>query len=114
MPDGFYSVHFSVPTFLGTREAGGVVVFLEGKIFGGDSSYSYEGSYSIERNKMLASVYGSPFNEYLQSIFVGLDSQSRIRLSGIFHAEGFALQAKYEGQDNAIAVRGKLISKIPT
>jgi hypothetical protein len=38
------------------RAMGGVAVFINGKILGGDTGYTYEGTYALQRNTVTALV----------------------------------------------------------
>jgi T3SS negative regulator,GrlR len=52
MIDGFWTVKFQ-----GTQGGGGgVAVFTNGKIFGGDSGYTYTGTYQESNNQVKAKV----------------------------------------------------------
>jgi hypothetical protein len=111
MPNGFYSVNFKLPDE--ETGGGGVVDLLNGKIYGGDTSYSYQGAYQISGAKLSASFYVSPFNEYLKSIFSDFEgTEDEIRLSGSFDATGFLLKGQLYGIEDSITVEGKWIAKV--
>ena len=52
MIDGFWTIKFQGPQF----SEGGVAVFMNGKIFGGDSGYTYTGTYEENNNQIKARV----------------------------------------------------------
>src|SRR5712692_724246 len=52
MLDGFWTVQFQGPQ----GRDGGVAVFTRGKIFGGDSGYTYIGAYEENNNEVKARV----------------------------------------------------------
>jgi hypothetical protein len=111
MLDGFYSVNFKLPDE--EDGGGGVVVLLNGKIYGGDTSYSYQGAYEIDGAVLTASIRVSPFNEFLKSIFSDFEeTEDEIKLSGSFDAEEFLLKGQLYGIEDSIIVEGKRIAKV--
>lgn len=54
MIDGLWSVHFGVPSqhSFGT----GVVIFNNGKVYGGDASYYYIGSYKLDTGNVYTNL----------------------------------------------------------
>jgi hypothetical protein len=111
MLDGFYSVNFKLPDE--EDGGGGVVVLLNGKIYGGDTSYSYQGAYEIDGAVLTASIRVSPFNEFLKSIFADFEeTEDEIKLSGSFDAEKFLLKGQLCGIEDSITVEGKRIAKV--
>jgi hypothetical protein len=74
MVNGFYSVNFKLPDE--EDSGGGVVFLLNGKIYGGDTSYSYQGEYKSDEAVLTAAIYVSPFNEFLKSIFSDFEESS--------------------------------------
>ena len=52
MVDGFWIVQYE-----GMKgNGGGVVMFIKGRVFGGDSGYTYIGSYRVQGNSVKANV----------------------------------------------------------
>jgi len=111
MMNGFYSVNFKLLEEI--EGSGGVVILFNGKIYGGDSSYSYQGTYLAEGALLTASIRVSPFNEFLKSIFSDFeDTNDEIQLSGKVDAKGFLLEGGLSGIEGSITVEGKWIAKI--
>ena len=81
MVNGFYSLNFKLPEEI--EGSGGVAILLNGKVYGGDSSNSYQGTYLAEGALLTASIRVFPFNEFLKSIFAAFeDTDDEIQLSG--------------------------------
>ena len=109
--NGFYSVNFKLPEEI--EGSGGVVILLDGKLYGGDSSYAYQGIYHADGTLLTASLRVSPFNEFLKSIFSAFeDTDDEIQLSGKVTSNGFLLGGRLEGIEGSITVEGKWIAKI--
>jgi hypothetical protein len=70
--DGLWTVEFGSSTGI---FGGGVAVFRDGKIWGGDATYYYIGEYSLSGNTLSATLRISPFIEGAESVFktVGKD-----------------------------------------
>ena len=111
MVDGFYSLNFKLPEEI--EGSGGVAILLDGKVYGGDSSYSYQGTYLAEAALFTASIRVAPFNEFSKSIFSAFeDTDDEIQLSGKVDAKGFLIEGRLNGIEGSIAVEGKWIAKI--
>jgi hypothetical protein len=109
MMNGFYSVNFKLPEEI--EGSGGVVILLNGKVYGGDSSYSYQGTYHVDGALLTASLRVSPFNEFLKSIFSAFeDTGDEIQLSGKVDAKGFLLEGRLSGIEGSITVEGRWIA----
>ena len=78
MIEALYGIEFFSNQF---SEGYGVVVLETGRIFGGDSSFVYVGSYTINNGKITASVRCTNDRKTLQTVFNGLDDYTLI-LSG--------------------------------
>jgi hypothetical protein len=111
MLNGFYSVNFKLPDE--DDGGGGVVVLLNGIVYGGDTSYSYQGTYSTEGTVLTATIHVVPFNEFLKSIFSDFEeTEDEIKLSGTFDTKGFSLKGQLYGIEDTITVDGKWIAKV--
>lgn len=89
MFEGIYSVQFSSPT---TRDNGtGTVIFTGGKVYGGDQSYYYKGSLTVEGNQVSGtlqvvrhrpgeSIFGPLTNFHLN--LAGTVSEGSVNLQG--------------------------------
>jgi hypothetical protein len=47
---------------------GGVAVFINGKILGGDTGYTYEGTYALRRNTVTALVRVTNFLAHVPNV----------------------------------------------
>jgi hypothetical protein len=61
---------------------GGVVVFREGKIMGGDNGYFYLGTYKLNGNTLQATINVEPFIEGIESAFKTLGQKFTLELVG--------------------------------
>ncbi len=75
--NGFYSVHFTGPTGPGD----GVVLLLDGNLYGGDSGYIYTGTYTLEGNALRAQVQVQQVVPGIPSVF-GAFGNLTLSLSG--------------------------------
>jgi len=82
--DGLLTAEF------GTRAgafAGGVAVFQEGKVLGGDSSYFYVGQYTLSERSFSATLRVAPFLSNAESIFGTLGKELKLDLVGSFESD---------------------------
>jgi hypothetical protein len=77
MIDGFWIITIEAPGGI----SGGVAVLLNGKIFGGDSGFSWIGSYSVHDRLIKARFQVSNFNPSIESIF-GYTNDYELHFSG--------------------------------
>lgn len=70
---------------------GGVVVFREGKILGGDSTYFYTGDYRLQGSTFSATLKISPFIEGAESVFKTSGRDLILDLVGSFTPQGTAI-----------------------
>ena len=70
--DGLWTAEFGSSTGI---FGGGVAVFRDGKIWGGDATYFYIGEYTVSGNTFKATLKISPFLDGAESVFktVGRD-----------------------------------------
>ena len=61
---------------------GGVAVFLDGRILGGDGDYYYIGEYSLHGNSFQATVRVFPFIEGAESVFKTVGRDLTLELQG--------------------------------
>lgn len=85
--DGLWTAEFgsSAGSF-----GGGIAVFQDGKISGGDGTYFYVGSYQIEGQVFRATLKVSPFIGGARSVF-NTTGPLTLKLSGSFTADGQAI-----------------------
>jgi hypothetical protein len=86
--DGLWTAEFgsSAGTF-----GGGVAVFQDGRILGGDGTYFYIGSYTLEGQHFQATLKSSPFIEGARSVFNTMGQDLTLKLDGSLTGEGQAL-----------------------
>ena len=86
--DGLWTVEFGSSTGL---FGGGVAVFRDGKILGGDGSYFYVGQFNLRGREFEATLTTSPFIEGAQSVFKTTGQNLTLELSGSLIDEGHAI-----------------------
>jgi len=64
--DGLWTAEFGSSTGI---FGGGVAVFRDGKILGGDATYYYIGEYTLKGDSLKATLRISPFIEGAESVF---------------------------------------------
>lgn len=86
--DGLWTVEF------GSNEGisgGGVVVFQNGKIVGGDATHFYLGEYTLDGSKLKATLKVSPFIAGAQSVFKTVGRDHILDLVGSLTSEEQAI-----------------------
>jgi len=107
-PNALYSLSFQLAELEG--QIGGVVSLIEGKIYGGDSSFSYQGTYCFENNGLTITLRVEAFNAGSDSIFSEFEETvDEMIFRGMVHSEGFALSAQVNGIEGSIGLVGKRI-----
>ena len=77
MVEGFWIVQYE-----GMKgNGGGVVVFIKGKIFGGDTGYTYTGSYQFDKNSLKANVMVRNFLADIPSV-LGVVGDFELNIAG--------------------------------
>lgn len=66
--------------------SGGVVVFVNGKVFGGDSGFTWVGSYAVSDKTIRGRVNVHNFDPAIQSVF-GVSGDYEMRFSGTIEGE---------------------------
>ena len=77
----------------------GVVVFTKGRILGGDHSYYYDGSTTLDGSKLQADIKVVRFNEAGMAIFGNLNSFN-LKVIGDIHANKMELHGHMVEQSN--------------
>jgi hypothetical protein len=80
MMDGLWTVEFGSSTGI---SGGGVAVFRDGKIWGGDSTYFYIGEYALSGTTFKATLSISPFIEGAESVFKTVGRDVTLDLEGL-------------------------------
>ena len=86
--DGLWTAEFGSNTGM---FGGGVAVFRDGKIMGGDGTYYYIGEYSLRGNAFEATLKVSPFIEGAESVFKTVGRDLTLDLVGSLTGEGRAI-----------------------
>lgn len=78
MVQGFWTLQFQGPQGLGT----GVAVFVNGKVFGGDTGYTYQGTYTENGNNITARIRVANFNPAVTSV-MGVVGNFDLEIAGV-------------------------------
>jgi len=81
MVDGLWTAEFGSSTGV---FGGGVAVFRDGKILGGDATYYYVGDYLVSGKEFKATLRVSPYMEGAQSVFGTVGKSLTLELEGSF------------------------------
>jgi hypothetical protein len=82
--DGLWTAEFGSSTGI---YGGGVAVFRDGKIMGGDGLYFYLGEYTISGNTLKATLKIFPFIEGAESVFKTVGRNLTLDLEGLLIGE---------------------------
>ncbi len=83
--EGFWTAEFGSSTGI---FGGGAVVFREGKLMGGDSTYYYTGEYAVSGNTFKATLRLSPFIEGAESVFKTVGRDLTLDIEGSLTPDG--------------------------
>jgi hypothetical protein len=112
MLDGLWSVQFYVPPSGSAVFGSGVVVFNNGSIRGGDSTYYYTGNYQITNGQFKANVsiihYSGPYNNVLGH---GI-KQTDVSLTGTPDSNDFEIFGSAPSLQQQVAVRLERLSNL--
>lgn len=86
--NGLWTVEFGSSTGM---FGGGVVVFQDGKLMGGDGGYYYLGTYELKGRALQATVEVAPFIEGYESVFKTVGRSFKLNLVGSLTDEGHAI-----------------------
>lgn len=101
MIDGFWILKILPPPVT----SGGVAVFINGKVFGGDSGFTWVGSYTVRDQLIKARVLVHHFDPDIQSI-LGLEGDYEMHLSGAVDGNCITGTAMVAGQpQHTLAIR---------
>src|SRR5437016_524087 len=87
MMEGLWTAEFGTSTGM---FGGGIAVFREGKVLGGDGTYFYIGEYKERGDTFVITLKISPFIEGAPSVFGTVGQELTLELSGISTADGKA------------------------
>lgn len=86
--DGLWTAEFGSSTGI---FGGGVAVFWDGNIWGGDATYYYIGEYTLSGDTLTATLRIFPFIEGAESVFKTLGRDLTLDLVGSLTGEGRAI-----------------------
>jgi hypothetical protein len=86
--DGLWTAEFGSSTGI---FGGGVAVFRDGKILGGDGFYYYIGEYSLHGTALHATIKLAPFIEGAESVFKTVGRNLTLDLVGSLTGDGQAI-----------------------
>lgn len=81
MLDGFWVMRIETPQYT----SGGVVIFINGKVFGGDNGFTWVGSYSQSGQILKGLVRIHNFDESVQSV-LGIPGDYDMHFAGTIEA----------------------------
>lgn len=110
MVEGFWIVQYE-----GMKgNGGGVAVFMKGKVFGGDTGYTYLGSYQIEGKSVKAQVYVRAFLPDIPSV-LGVAGDFDLEIEGQLEGEVIRGTGSLSNQEAAgIALKLTKRADLPT
>ena len=86
--NGLWTVEFGSSVGI---SGGGVAVFSNGKILGGDGGYYYTGNYEVRDQTFHAKLTVSPFISGMESVFRTIGRTVHLELSGTFSDDSHAI-----------------------
>ncbi len=91
--------------------SGGVLVFQNGTILGGDGGYFYTGEYSLTESDFKATILLSPFIDDFQSIFKTANQKLTLSLAGSLQPDGQVIAKGHPEEMNNLTFGVKFIKK---
>jgi hypothetical protein len=89
--EGFWTAAFQGPGGMG----GGVAIFRDGQVLGGDSAYRYQGTYELDGDQLRGTVQVTRFLQGVPSVFGNLPN--------------FVLQLQGRVANGSAEARGQLV-----
>jgi hypothetical protein len=102
MFDGLWTVEFMSTI---NRFGRGVVVLLNGRLFGGDAGYYYSGTYEIKGNKIEGLANVTRYDETHTSVFGNL-GQFKLKFSGEISSLHFSASASIIDKPDKLRLEG--------
>jgi hypothetical protein len=101
MVDGLWIVHFHGPEGVG----GGVVVLTKGRLLGGDSGFTYDGTYELKENLFTAKVSVKNFDSAVSNV-LGIPGNFDLLVEGKMQGDAInGTGALTKAPDSKIVVR---------
>jgi hypothetical protein len=86
--DGLWTAEFGTSAGM---FGGGVVVFQNGRVLGGDGTYYYVGDYKLTGNEFQATIKSSPFIKGAASVFKTVGHDLTLEITGSLVDEDHAI-----------------------
>jgi hypothetical protein len=90
--DGLWTAEFGSSVGV---SGGGVAVFQDGRVLGGDNAYLYVGSFKSSGTKFSATLQVSPFIDGVESVFRTIGKNLTLELTGELTSDGQAIAQGY-------------------
>jgi hypothetical protein len=90
--DGLWTAEFGSSVGI---SGGGVAVFQDGRVLGGDNAYLYTGSYKFSGRRFSATLRVSPFIDGAESVFRTVGKNLTLELTGELTSDGQAIAQGY-------------------
>jgi hypothetical protein len=90
---------------------GGVAVFRDGKVLGGDGTYYYIGEYTLKGSAFQATLKVSPFIPGAESVFKTVGKDLTLELEGSLTDEGRAIAQGHSREMPALKFGVKLTKR---
>ena len=101
MIEGFWILTILPPPV----SSGGVAIFINGKVFGGDNGFTWVGSYNVRDQLLKARVRVHNFDPDIKSI-LALDGDYDMHISGAVHGNSISGTAMVANQpQHSLAIR---------
>lgn len=84
----------------GVQEGAGIMVLDAGRIFGGDSGFSFVGTYTVQDEKLTAKVHVKRHSQFSVNIFE--INEFDLVISGVAEAKQLRLLGEVAGQPGAV------------
>lgn len=111
MINGLWSVDFHVLPSGTANNGSGVVVFKDGKIYGGDSTYYYTGTYQLNDKAFTAKVRIKHYSGLHNNIF-GNVAEANVTLKGLADKNEFEASGSSDIQNQSIGMRVEKLEEI--
>lgn len=90
---------------------GGVAVFRDGSLLGGDGLYYYVGEYRLEGKAFVATIRIAPFIEGAESVFKTVGQEITLRLLGSLLTDTSAIAQGYPENNPEMKFGAKLTKR---
>ena len=105
--EALWSINFATRS----NEGAGVIVLETGRLFGGDSSFCWTGTYELSGNRITGEAHVRRHADYLPSLIPGLDDY-RLTFEGDFAEDEFTIFGSVLGAPSDLPQMGIGLKKI--